>query len=258
MAEGPAFLDLNELTSRRGRYGSLTDIIKYVQLSPMLEIKRLTLEPDAIHSRSGKYSKLKIKKENERGRYLNNQSKATVYPAIVAERKENYLRSKSPTILAGRLGMVKKPMEVIFPDKFPAVASTRSEHSPSPSTYSRNSSQNSELLPVFYMQSMVPEKYLHKCMPIRYHLKNYSLSINATGDQSKLFGGLHCLHPVSQPSQSSQSKGTSKDNSEGIKKKCPPLSSSIRHPTTKILKKTPHKLIPIANLSIEGIPKVRS
>lgn len=257
MAEGPAFLDLNELTSKRGRYGSLTDIIKYVQLSPMLEIKPMTLEPDAMHSRSGKYSKLKIKKENERGRYLNNQSKATVYPAIDAEPKENYLRNKSPrTILASRLGMVKRPMEVIFPDKFPAVASTRSEHSPSPSTYSRNSSQTSESLPVFYMQSMVPEKYLHKCMPIRYHLKNYS--INATGDQSKMFGGLHCLHPVSQPSQSSQSKGTSKDKSEVTKKYCPPLSSSIRYPTTKILKKTPHKLIPIANLSIKGIPKVRS
>ena len=100
------------------------------QLSPILEIKSVPLEPTTIRHHSGKNRTLKLKNDSEPDRYLNNQSKASVNPSVNAAatnatkfHANDHLRNESPTVGTCRLAII--PSQAAFPGDFPDLGTVR-------------------------------------------------------------------------------------------------------------------------------------
>ena len=258
--------DLTEATSKQGRsfHSRLSGELKE---PPVLDIKSMTLEPALMRHQSWKSRKLS--KDSEPDEHLCNKSKEFInhttppssLPTMDSGKSEgkspyqinDYLsRRKLSAAQAGRL--VKGPSLATFSDDFPPLETMR--HKLTPPVCSRFiKSEHAEYVPV--LMQLPPAEYLHQCMPVSYYLKT---SPSAVEDYLNKFQYLHyalSLHPVLQPSRFQRHKET-KNCCELSTKVRPPSSSSKSYPTTKTVKKSPHKPIPIPMLSIKGFPKVRN
>lgn len=205
-----------------------------------------------------KDKKLKLRKDSGAHRYLNiNQSKISTGTNIASTQDCGQSTSKSTTVQACK--SVKKPAQATVSNEFPELAGVRRKLSISlsPPLNSHRSNQDSELLP-FYMQFMPPLEYLHRCMPVSYHLKASPVTISDPLVISRIYQDLSTL-PSSPVSYHQNKKEDAKHcTCESATRMQPPLSSSKGHPTMKTMKESSHKLLPVAYLAIKGIPKVRS
>lgn len=252
--------DLTEAISKQGRnfHSNLNELEE--QLSPAIGIKSMTLEPAIVRNLS---EKLILRKDSVPDKHLHDQSKKSVDPATslssaTYDEKLPYLsRRKSLVFQAYACRPVKRLSKARFPDEFPALETVKRKLSLSPPLCSRDFivSEHSEYAAV--LMRLPPVEYLHRCMPVSYYLKAFP---SATEDHLNMFPYQHCafsLCPVLQPSHY-QCMRESTHFCELSTKPHPPSSSFKSYPITKTVRKTPHKLIPIHNLSIKGIPKVRS
>ena len=259
MAEGPS-PDLSEapLSINLDKSDTLS---LAEQLSPVLEIKAVPLVPTTIRQQSGK-DRRQSKRDSEPDKCLNDQSKATANST--AAQDFDVSRSKSPSsVESARTGkLVKRLSQATFPDEFPELASVKRKLSlcclSTPLCNSPQKNAAPELLPGMQHapELMPPLEYIHQCMPVSYHLKRSPVTIDQLS-VLKIFEDLRIAlssRPVLQASRSGQSKRESANCCTRMQ----PLSSLESRPPTKIVPKTPRKPIPIANLSIKGIPKVRS
>ena len=255
--------DLTEATSKQGR--SLPSRLSgELDEPPVLDIKSMTLEPATERYQLGKSRKLS--KDSEPDKHLCNKPKESISyatrtsssPATRADgvgrspyQLDDYLARRKSS--EGRL--VKRPSLATFSDEFPALETMRRKLTPPLHSRNFNSEQGREYAAV--LMQLPPIEYLHQCMPVSYYLKT---SPSAEENYLNKFQNVHfelSLHPVLQPS-SCQSQRETKNYCEVSTKPHPPSSSSKSYPSTKIVKKTPRKPIPIRNLSIKGIPKVRN
>ena len=252
MAEGPS-PDMSEATllgKSRGK-SSRGSLSLAEQLSPaVLEIKSMTLVPTTMRHQSGNDGR---QRDSEPDRH---QSKAS---ATAQDFRVDGSRSKSADIQTCKL--VKKLSQATFPDEFPELPSVKRKLSLciSPPLCNSPRKNSAEWLPVTmqYVQLIPPPEYIHQCMPVSYRLKSSPVTMDQL-NVLKIFEDLRfplSSRPVLQASRSSQSKRESTKRCTRMQ----PLSSSLKScPPTRIVPKTPRSLISIANLSIKGIPKVRS
>ena len=233
------------------------------QLSPVLEIKPMALVPINTRHRSGKAERRQnLKRHREPDRYLNGQSKASANSTCTAQ--DDSRSRKSPDMQSCKL--VKRLSQATFPDEFPELASVKRKLSlclspPQCNTPQKNSAAEpcaAEWLTITmqYAQLMPPPEYSHQCMPVSYRLKGSPVTIDQL-NVLKIFEDLRFAlssRPVLQVSHSSEIKRESTNCCTGMQR----LSSLKSRPPTRIVPKTPRRLTPIANLSVKGIPKVRS
>jgi len=260
MAEFPP-LYLPETTPKQRESSRRLSLVE--DLPPVLKIERMALlesEPTTATRRLSAENDIKLRrrKDSEPERLLHNESN----PATAqGHTKPKVNRSKPPTADSEECKLTRKISEATFPVHFPELTTFRCKFSKSHDQYISNEMQNVELFSIMWqLQFMPPLEYLHQCMPVSYYLKGPPLTIN---DPSEAFQHRNCilpplcqdhyLHPVLPPPASCQTKRERQQCEFTTKMQT--LSSSKSYPTSKIVKKVPHKPIPINNLS-KGIPKV--
>ena len=254
MAEAPS-LDLSEATLPDRR----SHLIE--PLFPVLEIKPMTLVlPSTGKRRQSGKERRHLKRHSEP--YSNDQSKASEnFTRMYTAQDDD--RSKSPDMQSCKL--VKRLSPATFPDDFPELAPVKRKLSlclspPLCNTPQKNAAAEvcvpAEWVPITmqYAQLMPPPEYMHQCMPVSYRLK----ASPVTTDQLnviKLFEDLRFALSSRPTLQVSHSKRESTNCCTGMQR----FSSLKSRPPTRIVSKTPRTgLIPIANLSVKSIPKVRS
>lgn len=253
MAEGPP-PDLSEATlpdrSPRGSFGLVA------QLSPVLEIKSMALVSTTTRHQSGR-ERLNLKGHSEPDRYLNDRSKASANSTCTTQ---DYSRNrKSPDMQSCKL--VKRLSQATFTDEILELASAKRKPLlclSLPLCCSPQKNPAAEWLPITMQcaQLMPPPEYIHQCMPVSYRLKRFPVTIDQL-NVLKIFENLRFGLPsrhVLQVSHCSENKRESTNRCTEMQR----LSSLKSRPPTRIVPKTPRRLIPVASLSVKGIPKVRS
>ena len=220
------------------------------QLSSLLEIKAMTLQPATSRHQSG--SKLQKNSEVDRLNKLSTSVRDHADGVKLAANHGGRPRNKCPYTKTPRL--VKRLSKATILDQFQGLTSGR----PAPLSFPPTTNSSPQ-----YSKSAPPE-YVHRCLSVSYCLKRCPIS-TAQSNVMKNFEDLRFAlssrpllqDPLLQTPCYESKRGSGADYcAKGRRRRR--LSSFTHYPTARITTKRPRKLISIGRLSLKEIPKVRS
>ena len=221
------------------------------QLSSLLEIKAMTLQPATSRHQSG--SKLQKNSEADRLNKLSTSVRDHADGVKLAANHGGRPRNKCPYMKTPRL--VKRLSQATILDQFQGLTSGR----PAPLSFPPTTNSSPQ-----YSKSAPPPEYVHRCLPVSYCLKRCPIS-TAQSNVMKNFEDLRFAlssrpllqDPLLQAPCYESKRGSDADYCvKGRQRRR--LSSFTHYPTARITTKRPRKLISIGRLSLKEIPKVRS